>query len=278
MNILLNLFQTGFGVYSSLLPRRAAFKAVEWMTSPRISRERRLSCQDLFSEHVALPSGALLSTYGNGKKKILFLHGWSGWVGQFEALIREINPSEYTIYAVQPLGHGDSRAVRSHPGRFIEASLEAIEYLDSSFRIAIGHSLGAAALVSAQSLTASFESMVLISSPATIEGVLNRFARFLNLGRRSKSHFIATMEETVGIPIEEFSALSIADAEKVPVLLIHDEDDQEIPVSESESLSLAFENSEIFRTAGWGHSRLLKNPEVAKRIMNFLDNASPQKI
>ncbi|SNC74661.1 Pimeloyl-ACP methyl ester carboxylesterase [Marinobacter sp. es.048] len=274
MNISLNLFQTGFGAYSSILPGRAACKAVEWMTSPRITRERRLSCQELFSEHVALPSGARLSSYGNGNKKILFLHGWSGWVGQFEGLIREINPFEYTVYAIQPLGHGESRAVRSHPGRFIEASLEAIEYLDSSFDVAIGHSLGAAALVSVQALTESFERMVLISSPATIEGVLNRFARFLNLGKRSKSHFITTMEETVGIPVEELNLLLIAEVEKVPVLLIHDEDDQEIPVSESESLSLAFDNSQIFRTAGWGHSRLLQNPEVTQKIMHFLDNTS----
>jgi len=206
------------------------------------------------------------------------LHGWSGWVGQFEGLIRESNPSEYTIYAVQPVGHGDSRAARSHPGRFIEASLEAIEYLDSSFDVAIGHSLGAAALVSVQALTEGFDSMVLVSSPATIEGVLNRFARLLNLGKRSKLHFITTMEETVGIPVEELNLLSIAEAVKVPVLLIHDTDDREVPVSESKSLSLAFENSEIFRTAGCGHSRLLKNPEVTQRIMHFLNNASPQTI
>lgn len=275
MNTSLNLFQTGFGAYSSILPRRAASKAVEWMTSPRITRERRLSCQELFSEHIVLPSGARLSSYGNGNKKILFLHGWSGWVGQFEGLIREINPVEYRVYAVQPLGHGESRAVRSHPGRFIEASLEAIEYLDGSFHAAIGHSLGAAALVSVQALTERFERMALVSSPATIEGVLNRFARFLKLGRRSKSHFITSMEETVGIPVEELNLLSIAEAEKVPVLLIHDEDDQEIPVSETESLALAFENSQIFRTAGWGHSRLLQNPEVTRTIMNFLDTASP---
>ena len=277
MNFSLNLFQTGFGAYSSLLPRRAASKAVEWMTSPRITPERRSSCQELFSEHVALPSGGRLSSFGKGRRKILILHGWPGWVGQFEALLTEINPSEYTIYAVQPLGHGDSKAARSHPGRFIEASLEAIEYLDSSFDVAIGHSLGAAALVSVQALTESFDSMVLVSSPATIEGVLNRFARFLNLRKRSKRHFIATMEETVGIPVEELNLLSIAEAEKLPVLLIHDEDDQELPVSESESLSLAFENSEIFRTAGWGHSRLLQNPEVTQKIMHFLDNASSQK-
>jgi len=71
MTISLNLFQAGFGAYSSLLPRRAASKAVEWMTSPRITRERRLSCQELFSDHVALPSGACLSSHGNGKTKIL---------------------------------------------------------------------------------------------------------------------------------------------------------------------------------------------------------------
>lgn len=272
MNIALNLFQGGFGAYSSIFPRRAADKAVEWMTSPRIAPERRLSCQELFSKNVALPSGARLGSYGSGSKKILLLHGWSGWVGQFEDLIREINPFEYTVYAVQPVGHGESRAVRSHPGRFIEALLETIEYLDCSFDAAIGHSLGAAALVSAQALTGSFGGMILISSPATIEGVLNRFARFLNLGKRSNNHFIKTMEETVGIPVEKLDLVLIAEAEKIPVLLIHDKNDKEIPASESECLLLAFENSQIFRTVGWGHSRLLQSPAVTQKIMQFLDS------
>ncbi|MCC1496100.1 alpha/beta fold hydrolase [Alcanivorax sp. 1008] len=272
MNIALNMFQGAFGAYSSILPRQAASKAVEWMTSPRIAPERRLSCQELFSKNVDLPSGARLSSYGSGSKKILFLHGWSGWVGQFEGLIREINPFEYTVYAVHPLGHGESKAVRSHPGRFIEALLETIEYLNCRFDAAVGHSLGAAALVSAQAQTGSFEGMILISSPATIEGVLNRFARFLNLGKRSKNHFIRAMEKTVGMPVEKLNLALIAEAEKIPVLLIHDKNDQEIPASESESLLLAFENSQIFRTIGWGHSRLLQNPAVTQKIMQFLDS------
>ncbi|QSP93910.1 alpha/beta fold hydrolase [Marinobacter salinisoli] len=275
MNFQLNLFQAAFGIYSRILPSRAAVKAVEWMTSPRIKAERRRLPKDLFSERIALPSGGLLATFGTGPKKMLLLHGWSGWVGQFQALISEIDPTEYTVYAVQPLGHGESNAPQSHPGRFIEAALETLDFVDAPFDVAVGHSLGAAALIYAQALRGDIKHLVLVSSPATIEGVLRRFARFLNLGDRSTSHFISAMEETVGLGVDRLDLVALAHAVSTPVLVIHDESDAEVPAAESMALQRAFSQSRSFRTNGLGHSRLLQHADVTREIMQFLDRDLP---
>lgn len=82
MSLSLDMFQAAFGVYSRVLPSRAASKAVKLMTSPRINAERRNSSKELFDGGVPLSGGAVLSIHGNGRKKMLLLHGWSGWVGQ----------------------------------------------------------------------------------------------------------------------------------------------------------------------------------------------------
>ena len=269
MNLSLNMFQAAFGVYSRLLPSRAASKAVKLMTRPRIKTERRASSRELFDRVVPLSNDGLLSIYGNGPKKILVLHGWSGWIGQFRDLISEFDPAEYTIFAVHPAGHGDSEVTESHPGRFIEAVLEAHEYVGGSFDVGVGHSLGSAALVYAQSTKGCFDRLVLVSGPATIEGVLIRFARFVNLGERSKRHFIRDMEATVGLSVDRLDLISLAPSIETPVLLIHDELDSEVPVTESSALHEAFPRSRLTRTMGYGHSRLLQNPGVVREIVEF---------
>lgn len=269
MNLSLNMFQAAFGVYSRLLPSRAASKAVELMTSPRIRAERRVSSRELFEKIVPLSNDGLLSIYGSGPKKIMLLHGWSGWIGQFKDLINEIDPSEYTVYAVHPAGHGESQATESHPGRFIEVVLEAHEYVGGSFDVGVGHSLGAAALVYAQSAKGCFDRLVLVSGPATIEGVLTRFARFVNLGERSKHRFVRDMEKTVGLSVDRLDLLSLAPSIETPVLLVHDDLDSEVPVTESSALHEAFPRSRLTHTTGYGHSRLLQNPAVVREIVEF---------
>lgn len=270
MNLSLSLFQTVFGVYSWLSPSRAALKAVKLMTSPRIKAERRTSFRELFDDVVLLSGGGLLSIYGSGPKKMLFLHGWSGWIGQFKDLISQLDPNEYTIYAVHPLGHGESYAAESHPGRFIEAVLDAHDHVGMSFDVAIGHSLGTAALVYVQAMKGCFDRLVLVSGPASIEGVLNRFARFVNLGEKSKRLFIRSMEATVGLDVDRLDLLTLAPSIKQPTLLIHDGMDQEVPASESKALSKVFPRSRFFETRGYGHSRLLQNPDVIGEIVEFI--------
>lgn len=269
MNLSLDMFQAAFGVYSRLLPSRAASKAVELMTKPRIKVDRRISSRELFERVVPLSNDGLLSISGTGPKKILFLHGWSGWIGQFKDLMSEIDLNEYTVYAVHPAGHGESEASESHPGRFIDAVLEAYEYVGASFDVGVGHSLGAAALVYAQSKISCFDRLVLASGPATIEGVLSRFARFVNLGERSERLFVRGMEKRVGLNVDRLDLLTLAPSIEIPVLLLHDDLDSEVPVNESRALHEAFPRSRLTHTTGYGHSRLLQNPDVIREIVEF---------
>ena len=270
MSLSLDMFQAAFGVYSRVLPSRAASKAVKLMTSPRINAERRNSSKELFDGGVPLSGGAVLSIHGNGRKKMLLLHGWSGWVGQFKDLIRQVDPNEYTIYAVHPLGHGESHTQESHPGRFIEAVFEAHDYVGRPFDVAIGHSLGSAALVYVAAMRSCFDRLVLVSGPATIEGVLNRFARFVNLGEKSKRLFIRKMEATVGLDVDRLDLVTLAPSIEQPTLLVHDDSDREVPASESKTLNQVFPRSRLVETSGYGHSRLLRDPEVISEIVEFM--------
>ncbi len=270
MNFSLGMFQTYFRFYSRAFPSGAAQKAVQLMTRPRLRQEKRSAAQDLFERTISLGDGVHLSLRGSGQKKMLLLHGWSGWIGQFEDLIQRVDPAEYTVYALHPEGHGDSAAPQSHPGRFIEAVLAARNYAGAPFDVAVGHSLGAAALVYVEAMQESFRRLVLVAGPATIEGVLDRFADFLKLGSKSRKLFLRGMEKTVGLKVERLDLLALAPGIKTSVLMIHDAEDREIPVAEARSLSEHFRDSLLLETRSLGHSRILQNPEVIDNIIGYI--------
>lgn len=270
MSFSVTLLQSYFKLYSRAFPSSAAQKAVEMMTHPRIKRERRSAAKELFESTIPLVNGAFLSVRGWGPKRMLLLHGWSGWIGQFESLVREVNPDEYTIYALHPEGHGDSSALASHPGRFIEAVMAAQDQVGASFDVAIGHSLGAAALVYVEAMQESFGSLVLVAGPATIEGVLHRFAGFLGLGEQSKNFFVRNMENTVGLSVERLNLFTLAPRVQPRVLMVHDAYDREVPVNEARSLSQNFRRCQYLETQRFGHSRVLQDPDVVHEILGFL--------
>ena len=56
----------------------------------------------------------------------------------------------------------------------------------------------------------------------------------------------------------------------IPTLIIHDEDDVDVPISESELLHQSWPNSVLKKTKGLGHRRILYNAQVIEDVVNFL--------
>ena len=56
----------------------------------------------------------------------------------------------------------------------------------------------------------------------------------------------------------------------IPALIIHDEDDVDVPLSESELLQQAWPNSILKRTKGLGHRRILYDAQVIESTVAFL--------
>ena len=68
---------------------------------------------------------------------------------------------------------------------------------------------------------------------------------------------------------EQLSVVELLRQLKLPMLLIHDRDDQEIPFEHSLQLSLAMPAAQFMQTSGLGHRRVLKDQAVITRIAQF---------
>lgn len=263
-------FQSAFGGYSRVFPGGAAKTAMSLMMSPRISNSKRNELMNDFDSVHSLGESGFLSVRGDGPVKVLVVHGWSGWLGQFSELINRLDTQRYTVYGLHPPGHGLCDASRSHPGRFIEAIVAAREFAGRDFDIAVGHSMGAGTLAYVAAHERCFGKIVLIAGPSTIRGVLRRFSEFLNLGTRCRAKFFSKVENEVGLSTEAMDLRIVGAAIRAPALIIHDEKDREIPFSEAVELNDAIVNSVVFQTRNLGHKRILKAPMVIDRIMDFI--------
>ena len=59
-------------------------------------------------------------------------------------------------------------------------------------------------------------------------------------------------------------------AEATGRIMFHDKDDREIPIECSRILNKKLKNSKLIETTGLGHSRILKDMEVAEKIKTFI--------
>ena len=56
---------------------------------------------------------------------------------------------------------------------------------------------------------------------------------------------------------------------KIPMLLVHDRDDLEIPFEHALKIQQTLRNAELIATSGLGHRRILKDPAVIDQISRF---------
>ena len=139
----------------------------------------------------------------------------------------------------------------------------------------IGHSLGAAMSLYSVANTGGAGRVALISAPSSLKRELNRFASAVGLSERGRKAFIASVESHVGRPATDFDVTQIAGKVDLPLLLVHDQNDRQVPVLESARTAHVLPNAELMVTRGLGHNRLLADPVVVRAVVDFVDQGTP---
>jgi pimeloyl-ACP methyl ester carboxylesterase len=76
-----------------------------------------------------------------------------------------------------------------------------------------------------------------------------------------------------GLDIDELSGLTRAARITCPVLVVHDESDESVPVEHGYALQKALPRGALLVTRGLGHNRLLRHPATVAAVMTFLATA-----
>ena len=207
--------------------------------------------------------------YGESSKKILLMHGWSGRGTQLVKIAEELLKSGYSTLSFDAPAHGKSTGKTTLMPEFIETILE-LEKQFGPFEAAIGHSLGGMSLLNAAKKGLQINHLVLIGSGDIVKDILDDFVKKLELNPRFSKLLQLHFEKKYSQSMDEFSAYKAAKDIKIPVLVIHDEDDDEVPVKCAIHIHKYLINGKLMITNNLGHRKILGNNEVIEKAVNFI--------
>lgn len=209
--------------------------------------------------------------YGNNEKKILMVHGWSGRGTQMVKIADKMLELGYAIISFDAPAHGKSDGKTTIMTEFIASILE-IEKQVGPFDFAIGHSLGGMSILNAIKQNLNVKKAIIIGSGDIIQDVINDFIQKLQLkpkiGLLLKNYF----EKKYNEPMENYSASFSAKSVTIPVLIIHDKDDNDVALKAAHNIHKHLKNSTIMITEGLGHRKILGDSKVIEIIKEFISD------
>lgn len=279
MNTAFLIFRTKNQIASLLSPKRVGSISAERFLKPRrgvpkdwekIAEEsgERLKLNDDIS------AIKWVSDHPNGQR-ILIAHGWESRATQMYGLVPDLLKLGFEVIALDMPGHGHSNGNTSNAWLFTQTLLLAQEVL-GQFDVVIAHSMGAGATSYALRHGLSAKKLILISAPSSVERVLKHFSSLMGLWGKAVQQFIQAVEHKVGVPVTELDALIETHQHAIPTLLLHDQDDKEVPYAESQRMLLAFKHGTMISTKGLGHRNILKSEITRDSVRQFLMEGSMQ--
>jgi pimeloyl-ACP methyl ester carboxylesterase len=266
-----------FGVSEQLAPSLTARIAARMFLTPRGPRR-----VDVLDPHV--PFGEIgtlamgderIATYSwrldSRRPRVLLSHGWEGWGLQWGPWIAPLLEAGYEVVTFDHVAHGRSTGRRATGPIF----MRAIRHMSASFGpfdAIVGHSFGAA--MAAMSLARGLDTraIALVSSPSDLAQATSRFARMLRLSERTRLGVQQRLEEIVGVPLAEFSLHRAGGRVHTPALVVHDEEDREVPFESTDDYRQHWGGPlSIHATRGLGHRRIVRDEGVIRRTIEFLD-------
>ncbi len=200
-----------------------------------------------------------------GAPAILFLHGNAQEVYSWSLVREELQPLGYRMLLIDYHGYGKSGGEPHENGLYLDGKA-ALEWLrergiEEGDTVVFGKSLGGAvACEIAQGR--QLKALVLESTFTSLKSVARKLFPFL----------------PKGIPLgETYDSISKIGRARCPVMVIHGDRDELIPVEEGmELFEAAPEPKELYLVRGAGHNdvSLTAGGEYARRIASFLEESA----
>lgn len=207
--------------------------------------------------------------FGASEKKILLVHGWSGRGTQLVKFAEAFVKLGYETISFDAPAHGKSPSNSTLMPEFIESILE-IDKQFGPFEAAVGHSLGGMSLLNAIKKGLKLHRLVIIGSGDVVQDIINDFVRKLELDAKFNYLLRIHFENKHQLSMDSFSAYHGAKTVDFPTLVIHDQDDDEVPVSCAHHIHQNLKNGALMLTENLGHRKILGDAKVIQKTIQFI--------
>jgi len=210
-------------------------------------------------------------SWGDGPA-VLLVHGWNGRATQLGGFVEPLVARGYRVVAFDAFGHGESPGSSMSLPELASYVRQVSDELGGLYGV-IAHSMGGAATTLALSNGLQLERAVFVSPPSDPRVFLQIFSDALAISDDVRARLKERVERRIGISMESMRGNVIAPSMRVPLLVIHDRDDKEVPVESGRSIADTWPNAELILTEGLGHQRILRAEPVTNVAVSFIDAA-----
>jgi pimeloyl-ACP methyl ester carboxylesterase len=206
---------------------------------------------------------------GASLKKILLVHGWSGRGTQLVKFAEAFEKLGFQIVSFDAPAHGKSPGNTTLMPDFIASILE-IEKQFGPFEAAIGHSLGGMSLLNAVKEGFKIKRLTIIGSGDIVKDIIDDFVKKLQLNSKIGDLLRIHFEKKSNRTMDSYSSFHAASEISIPVLVIHDENDEEVPISCAHHIHQHLKNGEVMITQNLGHRKILGDAAVIQKTIQFI--------
>lgn len=210
---------------------------------------------------------------------VLLVHGWGSDSSSMIGFVKPLLALGFQVASFDAPAHGASVGNKTTMARFVKAVGAAIKSLDN-VQIVVGHSLGSIASVAAITHASprhaeAVKRLVLIAAPVSLSTVLERWST--NQHQQLPPAVIGKIYDCLhvqnGVPVSYWDISVLGAAMDVPVLVVHDEHDPVVPLTEAQRLMRSLKDVRLEQTSGLGHSRILSAAPVKELITRFISES-----
>jgi pimeloyl-ACP methyl ester carboxylesterase len=272
----LGTVRASFAIGSKLAPQRTVDRAARLFATPfASSRIRAQAAQgdDEMQRGWLQINGETIATYVWGDPVLqpyaLLAHGWSSFGLRFLPWVAKLRALGYAVVTFDQPGHGYSSGKLCTLPEFTD-TVHAIGQYYGEAALAIGHSLGGAAVVLAQDEAWHARKLILVAPAIDMAAATGRFFRLVHLGENLREAFYLWLLRRTGVSVEQLQVHRHLPALGLPGLVVHDLDDEDVPWGEGERYAQYWPGARLFTTQGLGHRRVLDAPEVIEAALAFV--------
>jgi pimeloyl-ACP methyl ester carboxylesterase len=267
--------RAAYGLLCKAVPQLAARLAYAQLARPPRAaagdRHHALR-QQAFSRRIRFGDGELaLLEWGQGPA-VLMVHGWGSHATHMGRMIGPLVGAGFRVIAFDAPAHGMSSGRSTDLVQFASAIASVAAYAGPLHAV-VGHSFGAAmAMYAWRDWGVEAERMVLISSFEHCNWFVEAFGRHVGLTTGVLERVRQMLVRLYGGRLD-WSRMSVADmvrAVDFPVLIVHDQDDDEIPFEHGLALAGARPGAQFKATRGHGHQLVVRNADVIDGVVRFL--------
>lgn len=215
-------------------------------------------------------------TWGEGPT-VLLAHGWEGRAAQLAPLVAPLLDEGFRVVAFDMPAHGSSTGTTVSAVEMARAIRDVAEETAPLYPLAqtalhglVAHSLGGIAATLALGDGLAARRAVLLAPASEPTYYARRAATLLGLRGPRLEGLLQRVTARLGGDLDAVHPLTVARRIATPALILHADDDRDVPIAQGEALAAAWPGARLDRLHGLGHRKLLRDSTVHARVARFL--------